>query len=919
VNTINDQIWFKLRTVPGIHFGAIYIPPRDSPYYNPQTFANLQEHCYNENVIALGDYNSRMGNLDVFSRRQEGIVYTENPDTVTNTNGKELISLCSTNNLLPINHITVDRTSGANLTGEGKLTFRKKERWISQIDWAIMTAPLLKFVESFTIQQDLSLPTDHASLSLKLTGFQYPAGKLLAHAKELGKYDAAPEDNMTNRKPISSKEIDRTKLLNNLQLPIQIDNVNIDSLCEELASNIYTASRAARNRPKITRYNSPQNSLNRWNNILRNGNDRQLWSAINWQGNLRAPLTTDDASKPNDNLFCAHFQALLNPDNVIHPQDYDAQEYRYIPILDDPIRIEEVDRCLQKMKTNKAAGTDGISPGILKMLPATWLALLTYFFNVVFNNQYPLQWSLMRVFTIYKKGNRIDPSNYRGISILSAIPKLYDMILSTRFSLWYTPRVEQAGAQPGRSCEEQILTVRLVIDIARKMKRTLYIAFIDYQKAYDKVNRYKLLQYLDHRGCGNIFLNALKHSMTSTGQIGKAQFTTTAGVKQGGSSSCNLFTAYIDPTIDAVKEFGPDDWLGHLQILLLMDDTIIFATSRLRLLAKLRLLKTCADDIGMTLHPTKSKFLTVNCEDNVPFVLDDVSISKTEQYVYLGAEISNQPIASQVKNHIKSKASHTRKFYSFLSKNSDCPFPVKVKVWKSALNTAILYSCETWLTNDLRSVESSYNNTLKQMLSCRQTTCNDIVYLETGQPNAKSVIMDKQIRFLKKLRTREDYITDIINLAIRTKSPMGNRIAYLSSLSDTQTSMFISNLKDSVHTSESSRRVTYRKINPNLTPSKTLVKLEINELDRIAATRLRLGSHYLRVETGRWSRTPPDERICACNTGIQDEEHVLLNCPLSHHLRAMNNFNFNSLSELFEHDVLQVAEYCKDIINLYRT
>ena len=136
------------------------------------------------------------------------------------------------------------------------------------------------------------------------------------------------------------------------------------------------------------------------------------------------------------------------------------------------------------------------------------------------------------------------------------------------------------------------------------------MAFIDYQKAYDKVNRLKLLQYLDQKVCGNTFLQAIQRSMQSTGLIGNNKFTTTAGVKQGGSSSCNQFTAYIDQTIDAVNAFGPDDWLNNLHILLLMDDTVIFATSRDNLHAKLHLLKNCTDEIGMILHPTKSLYLT---------------------------------------------------------------------------------------------------------------------------------------------------------------------------------------------------------------------------------------------------------------------------------------------------------------------
>ena len=92
-------------------------------------------------------------------------------------------------------------------------------------------------------------------------------------------------------------------------------------------------------------------------------------------------------------------------------------------------------------------------------------------------------------------------------------------------------------------------------------------------------------QYLDSLGCGRHFIKALQASMSATGMIGSESFTTSAGEKQGGSSSCSLFTSYIDPTIAAVKSTGPDGWLDDLHIILFMDDTVLFATSRDKLLS----------------------------------------------------------------------------------------------------------------------------------------------------------------------------------------------------------------------------------------------------------------------------------------------------------------------------------------------
>ena len=65
---------------------------------------------------------------------------------------------------------------------------------------------------------------------------------------------------------------------------------------------------------------------------------------------------------------------------------------------------------------------------------------------------------------------------------------------------------------------------------------------------------------------------------------------------------------------------------------------------------------------------------------------------------------------------------------------------------------------------------------------------------------------------------------------------------------------------------------------------------------RIVVNRLRLGSHYLKIETGRWSRIPLENRMCTCNFDIQTEEHVLLMCPLTEALRTELNIDYNTLN-----------------------
>ena len=114
----------------------------------------------------------------------------------------------------------------------------------------------------------------------------------------------------------------------------------------------------------------------------------------------------------------------------------------------------------------------------------------------------------------------------------------------------------------------------------------------------------------------------------SVGVIGNEQFEATSGVKQGGCTSCSIFTFYIDETVRAVKQYGQDGWLNDLHLLLFMDDTVVFATSKIALQQKLVALKQCADKLGMIIHPTKTKYISVNSDEAAPVDVDDIRVEK---------------------------------------------------------------------------------------------------------------------------------------------------------------------------------------------------------------------------------------------------------------------------------------------------
>ena len=89
---------------------------------------------------------------------------------------------------------------------------------------------------------------------------------------------------------------------------------------------------------------------------------------------------------------------------------------------------------------------------------------------------------------------------------------------------------------------------------------------------------------------------------------------------------------------------------------------------------------------------------------------------------------------------------------------------------------------------------------------------------------------------------------------------------------------------------------------------------------RVSFTRLRVMSHNLKVETGRWSRRAREDRVCQCDRSkIQDEKHVLLECPLSTHVRQRyRSLPLESVSSLMKSkNVLDLCLFVKETLDIY--
>jgi len=135
-------------------------------------------------------------------------------------------------------------------------------------------------------------------------------------------------------------------------------------------------------------------------------------------------------------------------------------------------------------------------------------------FNYVFNGGYfPQSWSHGNVVPVYKKGNVNYPNNYRGITIVSCLGKLFTSVLNNR--LWdksYNVLTDaQFGFRPGLSTVGAIFALQTLINRTFHNNKRLYCCFIDYKKkAFDYINRCNLWSKLIVQGIQGKMLNIIK-------------------------------------------------------------------------------------------------------------------------------------------------------------------------------------------------------------------------------------------------------------------------------------------------------------------------------------------------------------------------------------------------------------------------
>ena len=430
-------------------------------------------------------------------------------------------------------------------------------------------------------------------------------------------------------------------------------------------------------------------------------------------------------------------------------------------------------------------------------------------------------------------------------------------------------------------------------------------------------------------GCGRMMLHALMNMYKNTFNVlNSSKISTSSGVRQGAPTSCLLFTTYVDKMVKMIKEaVQSDGFLGRLHVLMLMDDTVIMATSREKCLRKLEAVLKFCDEYGMEINEKKTKFMVINSDSNDQRPLNSrgKTIRYSEKYLYLGSWFTDdgKPV-SALKLHEPAHQSSLNKFAIFCHTNTTMPYYYKSLVMDAAVVSSVFYGCETWLTSNPVHAIRMYDKMIKCLLGVRPNTSIKLCLLESGKQPAKYIINKRLKSFLLKKMLNRDMDEPFQMVYEMCKNANSKGFKFLQKVinsNDTVDSLekIAISIRNNINATKFQTYCT--ELNPELNVHNVYGKLVyVPDYIRIPFTRLRVMSHNLKVETGRWRRQPREDRVCQCDREkVQDEKHVLLECNLSAHVRQQYQMlPLQSINSLLKCDnIIDLCKFVKDTLNIY--
>ena len=536
--------------------------------------------------------------------------------------------------------------------------------------------------------------------------------------------------------------------------------------------------------------------------------------------------------------------------------------------------------------------------------------------------EYPENWGRGIIIPIFKGGNLDDPSNYRGITLINIISKIYSTILLNRLTKWCNEHEVinnvQFGFQKGKSTAECIFILNAIITKTLSSKKKLYCAFVDFQKCFDTIDRIFLWNKLKSLNISTTFTNAIQSMYNTVRSCVRYNgsysdfISSKIGVKQGDPSSSLLFLLFvndiinnIDSNIDGIFTYDEVKFF----MLLFADDTALFAQNPEALQSMLYDLERYCNTWGITINIKKTKIMIFEKgkHTNYDFKLSDEVLEVVQHFRYLGIYFYKNGSWYRTHKRIAQQASYALHNLFIIFNQMNLYANDKCRLFDSLVGSVLNYNASIWGNGTCSDIEKIHSKFLRKVLGVNRSTNLDALYGDLGRYPMKINRQLLMIKYWIKIKQSNNPLIDKIyemmyidaennisyngaNWAYNIKQILDNTGLSYIWMNQNSTETTYSQIKQRIL--DIYKQSWYSRINnSHRLESYRLFKFEF-ELEnyltcirerkyQISYSKFRLSSHKLAIEQGRHLRIDKHQRLCTnCNMGmIENEYHFLLICP----------------------------------------
>ena len=303
-----------------------------------------------------------------------------------------------------------------------------------------------------------------------------------------------------------------------------------------------------------------------------------------------------------------HYQRLLNvefdwdPDHLSHQSRVEGP-----PI---PITVDMVKKAISQMKAGKAPGPSGIVVEMIRAAGDMGASMIhDLAVAIIRDGKVPSDWEQSFIICLYKgKGDALERGNYRGLKLTEQVMKILERIVDGLIRQLVSFDDSQFGFVPGRGTTDAIFVVRQLQEKYLAANKRLYMAFVDLEKAFDRVPRKVIWWGLRKLGVEEWIVRLVQgmyanaRSRVRVGEGYSEEFEVKVGVHQGSVLSPLLFIIVLEALS---REFLS----GVLWEDLYADDLVIIAESLEECVRRLLTWKEAMEKKGLRVNAGKTKIM----------------------------------------------------------------------------------------------------------------------------------------------------------------------------------------------------------------------------------------------------------------------------------------------------------------------